>query len=465
MQYVVGQLLEQSCDAIAVSRLRDGLLLEVNEAFHAVTGYRRAELVGHAGLEPFVWLYPDSMASFAMSIRERGSISGVRAGLRTRSGELRVGTLSGVAFTIDDEVHTLAIVQGSRVPTRAERRAAARAELHRIVRDWGGSPRGPAMALRALGECLQWDLGNLWTVAPDGGLRCRLTWCSPLSGLEQLQELRSRMTFAPGQGPLGRVWKEGVASWVSSVADQGAFVRAMPAIGQEVHGWFAFPATLGGRVFGLVEFFSGEIRQQDADLLDMLDGFGREFGALLVSGEAGDGAAPGGKSTGQRGDAEPDRLAHSKDLDQGLAIRVRELTRLLSDESAEQSSATVRRGGVITPFPSQGPSRTEPPSPVSDATSGRRLAPRFTLKALSERTGVPAATLRTWQRRYGIIRPARTASGYRLFSDGDVARILEVKQLVDGGVRISEAAAALAEEDGEPPAPTAHGSGPSSRPG
>jgi DNA-binding transcriptional MerR regulator len=58
---------------------------------------------------------------------------------------------------------------------------------------------------------------------------------------------------------------------------------------------------------------------------------------------------------------------------------------------------------------------------------------------------VPAATLRTWQRRYRIISPVRTTGGYRLFTDEDTACILEVKRLVDEGVRISEATAAVAE--------------------
>jgi hypothetical protein len=45
----------------------------------------------------------------------------------------------------------------------------------------------------------------------------------------------------------------------------------------------------------------------------------------------------------------------------------------------------------------------------------RELPTGLTLKAVSRRTGIPAATLRTWQRRYGFMRPERSPSGYRLY--------------------------------------------------
>jgi PAS domain S-box-containing protein len=413
MAYEIGQLLEQSCDAIAVSRLGDGLLLEVNEAFHTVTGYRRADLVRRTGLELFVLLDPEGTATFARRLREHGSIGPIRAGLRTRSGELHIGSLSAVVFSIDGEDHVLAAVRDCKVPNRAERRLAAQAELHRIVRDRGGSPEAGTLALRALGECLQWDLGNLWEVAHDGRLRCAATWRSPLSGLEELEELSTRMTLGPGQGLAGRVLADGGAAWVPSVVEEEAFVLAVPAAGEQVLGWFAFPARVGGRVAGVVELYSRETRQPDPDLLDLLDGFGRQFGALLRAGEL-----PGGGPAGGVGAA---------------------------------AASPGQAGAAVTPFPGQQRSETDPSRPVAVVRRRVQPTPRFTLKALSERTGVPAATLRTWERRYRIISPVRTTSGYRLFTDQDTARILEVKGLVDAGVRISEAAAAVAEADRTPP--------------
>ena len=59
---------------------------------------------------------------------------------------------------------------------------------------------------------------------------------------------------------------------------------------------------------------------------------------------------------------------------------------------------------------------------------------------VSQLTGVSTATLRAWERRYGVPTPARTASAYRLYSEGDVALIRRMSDLVRQGVAAAEAA-------------------------
>ena len=85
----------------------------------------------------------------------------------------------------------------------------------------------------------------------------------------------------------------------------------------------------------------------------------------------------------------------------------------------------------------------EPAAPREDGGEEGELSAGLTLKAVSERTGIPAATVRTWERRYRFIQPTRSSSGYRIYGEEDIARILEVKRLLDQGVRISEAMAAV----------------------
>ncbi len=46
---------------------------------------------------------------------------------------------------------------------------------------------------------------------------------------------------------------------------------------------------------------------------------------------------------------------------------------------------------------------------------------------------MPAATLRIWEQRYGVISPPTSASGQRLYSDEDVSRLRAIKSLVDSG--------------------------------
>ena len=66
---------------------------------------------------------------------------------------------------------------------------------------------------------------------------------------------------------------------------------------------------------------------------------------------------------------------------------------------------------------------------------------KYTVNEVEERTGVPAATLRQWERRYGFPLPERSESGYRLYGDDDLRHIRAMKQHIDDGVPASRAAA------------------------
>ena len=62
--------------------------------------------------------------------------------------------------------------------------------------------------------------------------------------------------------------------------------------------------------------------------------------------------------------------------------------------------------------------------------------------AAARMAGIPVATLRVWERRYGVVGPARAASGQRLYSPLDVERLVLIKQLVDMGHAIGTVARA-----------------------
>lgn len=59
---------------------------------------------------------------------------------------------------------------------------------------------------------------------------------------------------------------------------------------------------------------------------------------------------------------------------------------------------------------------------------------------LSRRVGVPVELLRAWERRYGLLSPARTQGGFRLYSDDDVTRVLSMRANLERGLSAAEAA-------------------------
>ena len=64
---------------------------------------------------------------------------------------------------------------------------------------------------------------------------------------------------------------------------------------------------------------------------------------------------------------------------------------------------------------------------------------------LARRTGVGVSTLRAWERRFGILRPIRSPSGQRLYTDADVERVAAVCRLVAEGLTLSSAVGRVAD--------------------
>jgi MerR family transcriptional regulator, light-induced transcriptional regulator len=70
---------------------------------------------------------------------------------------------------------------------------------------------------------------------------------------------------------------------------------------------------------------------------------------------------------------------------------------------------------------------------------------------LSKRVGASPELLRAWERRYGLLRPARSAGGLRLYSRADVERVSLMQQHLAAGMAAAEAAALAVRDaaDGE----------------
>lgn len=65
--------------------------------------------------------------------------------------------------------------------------------------------------------------------------------------------------------------------------------------------------------------------------------------------------------------------------------------------------------------------------------------PMYNLKAVVNEVGLTPATLRAWERRYGLIKPKRTAGGHRLYSRKDIEMLKWLVKRQNEGVSISQA--------------------------
>lgn len=80
--------------------------------------------------------------------------------------------------------------------------------------------------------------------------------------------------------------------------------------------------------------------------------------------------------------------------------------------------------------------------PVPHGDGSRASSPGLAVAAVARRLGVAPATLRTWDRRYGLAPSARTAGSHRRYTPEDVARLLVMRRLTLEGVAPVDAAQA-----------------------
>jgi PAS domain S-box-containing protein len=145
-------------------------------------------------------------------------------------------------------------------------------------------PLGAAVAriLEAVCTTLNWEHGALWQVdRHTDRLRWIESWHSPTANFGEFEALSREITFDRGIGLPGRVWASGRPAFITDVVRDDNFPRAAAAAREGLHGAFAFPLVVGGAVVGVMEFFSRDIRELDADLLERLHAIGAQIGQLM----------------------------------------------------------------------------------------------------------------------------------------------------------------------------------------
>ena len=89
-------------DALVISRLSDGLYIEVNDAFIAQSGWSRQDIVGKTSIDLKIWRFKSERDKLENAIREHGECTNFEAELQSKDGRVWIGLISAHVITIDD---------------------------------------------------------------------------------------------------------------------------------------------------------------------------------------------------------------------------------------------------------------------------------------------------------------------------------------------------------------------------
>jgi diguanylate cyclase (GGDEF)-like protein/PAS domain S-box-containing protein len=100
-----------SPDAILISRLADGRLVEVNDGFSRLFGFGREEALSNTSLQLGLWINPQDRETFIQTIYVKSRIRDYGLDLRKKNGEIISCLVSGEVIQFNDELHGLWVVR------------------------------------------------------------------------------------------------------------------------------------------------------------------------------------------------------------------------------------------------------------------------------------------------------------------------------------------------------------------
>jgi len=125
-----------SPDAMNITLIPEGGIVELNESFERLTGYSREEALGKTTEQLGLWEDWEQFEQVRMRFRERGVLRDEEFRFRRKGGEIRFGRMSATTMTLDGRLCGLVIVTDVTEKKRAEESVRASEERFRsLVRD------------------------------------------------------------------------------------------------------------------------------------------------------------------------------------------------------------------------------------------------------------------------------------------------------------------------------------------
>jgi len=124
---------QTSPDPISISRLSDGVFVEVNDGFTELSGFTREEVIGKSSFDMNIWHNPADRDRLITELNERGHVTNLEAEFRQKDGSVRTGLMSARVVVLGGEPQILSVTRDVEDWKKAEQALRESEEKYRTL--------------------------------------------------------------------------------------------------------------------------------------------------------------------------------------------------------------------------------------------------------------------------------------------------------------------------------------------
>ncbi|NTW31673.1 MAG: PAS domain S-box protein [Bacteroidetes bacterium] len=110
-----------SPDSIIISRLNDGKIININDAFTTITAYTREDVAGKSSIDINLWENPEDRLKFVKELSEKGYCNNYEANFVRKNGEKVFGLLSAKVIYLQNIPHIISMTRDINERKRTEK--------------------------------------------------------------------------------------------------------------------------------------------------------------------------------------------------------------------------------------------------------------------------------------------------------------------------------------------------------
>lgn len=273
---------------------RSGKIIFSNKNAGKMFGYKRRELIGKSVED----LMPDHLQKKHQTYRYKYSMNPVSRSMETGLdlvGKRQDGTLFPIDISLgpfknDSGLQFIAIIRDITKFKKANDKIKREKNFVKLLNKISSTANESeslteiiAYSIQQICDYMDWQVGHAYLRSqdnPDVFVSSKVWFLEDPEKFESFKVLSETTTFKSGEGMVGRIIKKGNPEWVENAHTDQTFIRRYEGLDLGIRSSFGLPILEGGRVVGVVEFFSEHVIKDGSDILDRLSSVGIQIGRV-----------------------------------------------------------------------------------------------------------------------------------------------------------------------------------------